>query len=94
MRGGKMTNCTLCLNLQYTDEVLLLFYIIKNVFVSCVAVGPVIMSIEEKMEADGRSIYVGNVSNTVSLVLWLCFNLSRVFLFFTFNENKSCFISF
>lgn len=26
------------------------------------AVGPVIMSIEEKMEADGRSIYVGNVS--------------------------------
>jgi len=24
------------------------------------------MSIEEKMEADGRSIYVGNVSNTVS----------------------------
>ena len=28
---------------------------------SC-AVGPVIMSIEEKMEADGRSIYVGNVS--------------------------------
>lgn len=27
------------------------------------SVGPVIMSIEEKMEADGRSIYVGNVSN-------------------------------
>lgn len=26
------------------------------------AVGPVIMSIEEKMEADARSIYVGNVS--------------------------------
>lgn len=25
------------------------------------AAGPVIMSIEEKMEADGRSIYVGNV---------------------------------
>lgn len=29
---------------------------------SLCAVGPVIMSIEEKMEADGRSIYVGNVS--------------------------------
>lgn len=26
------------------------------------AVGPVIMSFEEKMEADARSIYVGNVS--------------------------------
>lgn len=79
---------TLCLNLQYTDEVLL-FYIIENVFVSCVAVGPVIMSIEEKMEADGRSIYVGNVSNTVSLGLFLCFNLSlqgffKLLLFFNF----------
>lgn len=26
------------------------------------AAGPVIMSLEEKMEADARSIYVGNVS--------------------------------
>lgn len=29
--------------------------------ISLFAAGPVIMSIEEKMEADGRSIYVGNV---------------------------------
>lgn len=33
-----------------------------KLFFSSRAVGPVIMSIEEKMEADGRSIYVGNVS--------------------------------
>lgn len=31
-------------------------------FLPFCAAGPVIMSLEEKMEADARSIYVGNVS--------------------------------
>lgn len=33
--------------------------------------GPVIMSIEEKIEADGRSIYVGNVRVTLLIFEWL-----------------------
>lgn len=39
--------CSLCFNMK------LLFLFLTA--------GPVIMSIEEKIEADGRSIYVGNV---------------------------------
>ena len=46
--------------------------------------GPVIMSIEEKMEADGRSIYVGNVS--LNLVLSILFRLR--------TASFECFSSF
>ena len=31
------------------------------------------MSIEEKMEADGRSIYVGNVSNCLCCLIHSCY---------------------
>lgn len=37
--------------------------------ISLFTAGPVIMSIEEKMEADGRSIYVGNVRFFIHIVV-------------------------
>lgn len=37
------------------------------------AAGPVIMSIEEKMEADGRSIYVGNVWAIIFILNYVIF---------------------
>lgn len=37
------------------------------------AAGPVIMSIEEKMEADGRSIYVGNVWAIIFILKYVIF---------------------
>ncbi len=42
------------------------------------AAGPVIMSIEEKMEADGRSIYVGNVCTIIFIPTWL----PAIFMYF------------
>lgn len=53
-------------------------------FPSVCAVGPVIMSIEEKMEADGRSIYVGNVSLFV-VSYRRCFGHSVLFLVASFE---------
>lgn len=55
--------------------------------ISLFTAGPVIMSIEEKMEADGRSIYVGNVRFFIHIVV----NQSQVaFIYLCFN-NFLCF---
>lgn len=48
----------------------LALFIYYLLFISLSLAGPVIMSIEEKMEADGRSIYVGNVRTTTFFSLF------------------------
>lgn len=50
---------------------LLLFCFNMKLLLFFLTAGPVIMSIEEKIEADGRSIYVGNVRVTLLLFDWL-----------------------
>uniref|UniRef100_A0A672H1Q1 Poly(A) binding protein, nuclear 1 n=1 Tax=Salarias fasciatus TaxID=181472 RepID=A0A672H1Q1_SALFA len=67
----------------------------KQMNLSPPPVGPVIMSIEEKMEADGRSIYVGNWSygataeEVRAIILigghWLCF----LFAYIEFADKES-----
>uniref|UniRef100_A0A669EB64 Poly(A) binding protein, nuclear 1 n=2 Tax=Oreochromis TaxID=8139 RepID=A0A669EB64_ORENI len=62
----------------------------KQMNLSPPPVGPVIMSIEEKMEADGRSIYVGNVIITeVFFVVLFVYRLVLLFAYIEFADKES-----